>query len=199
MCAAEAPVANPALRCAVASAIQDPCFAPSGGLDSDDPAVVCARSPWARTVVPLHVSQLDAEPETRRSFVLRRLRGARSSTPPGWTPIAMTMDTTTPKFHMAPSSKMSTVSNANAAIAAQYTQVYRTLYGPSIPCLWTCLRIERPSRLRRSRSRTFPLVVDREFAQWSAACAPRKERADLDGHDVACGDRGASVVRERLG
>jgi hypothetical protein len=45
----------------------------------------------------------------------------------------MTMSTTTPMFRMAPSSKRSTISSANAAaIAGQYTQEYRTPYGSSI-------------------------------------------------------------------
>src|SRR4051794_17840122 len=48
---------------------------------------------------------------------------------------------------------MSTISNANvAAVAAQYTQEYRTPYGPNIPCLSTRLGMKRLSRLRPSRS-----------------------------------------------
>src|SRR5215207_4244541 len=44
---------------------------------------------------------------------------------------------------MAPSSKMSTISNAKvAAVTAQYTQEYRTPYRPTIPCLSTRLRMK---------------------------------------------------------
>src|SRR4051794_12742921 len=52
---AQAPVASPAQRCAAANLIRDPCFEPPDGVDPDDPTVVCAGSPWDRTVVRLHL------------------------------------------------------------------------------------------------------------------------------------------------
>lgn len=51
----EAPVAGLAYRCMGGNFIYDPCFRPPGGLDPRAPSVVCASSPWARTVIRLHL------------------------------------------------------------------------------------------------------------------------------------------------
>jgi hypothetical protein len=116
------------------------------------------RSLWLNAVAPSRRSSHHATAPSRRlADQLRGARGAGSSaaaargprSPPGRTAMPMIRNTTTPMFHIAPSSKRSTISNASAAaLAAQYTQEYRTPYGPNIPCLSTRLRMERLSRLR---------------------------------------------------
>ena len=58
----EATVAHRAFRCMAGNYIHDPCFEPPGGLDPNDPSVVCADDPWAHTVIRLH---LDHDTEVR--------------------------------------------------------------------------------------------------------------------------------------
>ena len=91
-------------------------------------------------------------PNGTSSATISYVRGAGSSAaaaargpriPPGRTAMAMMMNTTTPMFHIAPSSKRSTISNANAAAVAAHTpRSSGPRTRPSIPCLSTRLRMK---------------------------------------------------------
>src|ERR671910_1914573 len=87
---------------------------------------------------------------------------------------------------MAPSSKMSTISNANvAAVTAQYTQEYRTPYGPTIPCLSTRLRMKA----------TIPTPAVRvNDARWPAAPSPDRSAGDEAVSSRHCTPRWRAAV-----
>jgi hypothetical protein len=126
------------------------------------PCVTTASWPAPASPGGTRLSRAATFPPFSRSATCARRRSSAAAargprTPPGRTAMAMIRNKTTPRFHMARSSKRSAISNANAAaIAAQYTQEYRTPYGPGFPCLSTRLRMERLSCARPSRSTAVP-------------------------------------------
>jgi hypothetical protein len=138
-----------------------------------------------------------------RGPTISYVRGAGSSAaaaargpriPPGRTAMPMMMNTTTPMSHIAPSSKRSTISNANAAAVAPNTpRSSGPRTGPPFrACRRVCSRSDYPAAARRGQ-RLFALVA-------AGLHAKRHFRSSSKGaarHRCRRGAKTSASVRER--